>query len=272
MLIPRIITGVVLLAAVFFLFFFASPNVFFVAISLLLAWSSWEWSRLIGLTVVARRLFLVAFYLLMAMAMFWLPVGILLIAFSVWWCLVFIILLFYARGRALWAKKTWVGVLMGIPTLGSSYIGFNVLRHFDQVSSASIVFYFVLLIAAMDTCAYFVGRAWGKRKLAPTLSPNKTWEGLLGGVVGSIIVALAASMYFEFSAAVTVIFVVISLLAALFSVVGDLFISLLKRQQHLKDTGNILPGHGGLLDRLDGLNGGVSIFTLGLILLTLSLK
>jgi len=270
MLIKRLMTGVALLAAFFGLFFFTSATVFFWVVSALLGLSAWEWGGLIGLTSVPRKLFLIALYLILAFGMFWLPVGILLIVCSLWWCFAFVVILLYAKGRALWAKHSWVGVLMGIPALGSAYIGFNVLRNFDN--GPAIIFYFVLLIAAADSFAYFVGRAVGRRKLLEVLSPNKTWEGFFGGLFASALVAVAASVYFQMSFYSLCLFVAISMVAVLFSVIGDLFISLLKRQQQLKDTGKILPGHGGLLDRIDGLNAAVSIFALGLILMTLSLQ
>ncbi len=270
MLVKRIVTGVLLLAAFFFLLFGASASIFFWVVSTLLAWSTWEWGALIGLTSVAKRLLLVGLYLMFALAMFWLPVGMLLIACVLWWCVAFAVILLYAQGKAAWAKKTWIGILMGIPALGSAYIGFNVLRNFEH--GAAVVFYFILLIAAADSFAYFVGRAVGKRKLLEVLSPNKTWEGFFGGLLASALVAVAASVYFQMSFYTLCIFVIVSLVAVLFSVVGDLFISLLKRQQQLKDTGRLLPGHGGLLDRLDGLNAAASIFALGLILMTLGLK
>ena len=236
----------------------------------LLVGSSWEWGNLIGLNSIRKKVFLIAAYLLAAFGTFWLPVGALLIAYSLWWCFAFMLLLLYANGRALWAKRTWVGVLMGLPALGSSFIGFNVLRNFED--GAAIVFYFVLLIAAADSCAYFTGRALGKHKLLEVLSPKKTWEGFVGGLIGSACVAVGGGLYFHMPIQMLFAFVGLSLVAVLFSVVGDLFISLLKRQQQLKDTGRLLPGHGGLLDRLDGLNAAVAVFTLGLLLMTLWLK
>lgn len=270
MLIKRIITGLILLVGFFYVLFFASPNVFKWVVVALLTGSAWEWSRLIGLTSVAKRISLVVMYLFVTWLTFWLPVGILLIVYSLWWCFAFITILLYARGRALWAKKPWVGFLMGLPALGSAFIGFNVLRNFED--GAAILFYFILLIAAADSLAYFSGRFCGKHKLLEVLSPKKTWEGFFGGLLGSTCVALGGAIYFHMSLKMLIVFVGISLIAVLFSVVGDLFISLLKRQQHMKDTGRLLPGHGGLLDRLDGLNAAVSIFTLGLILMTLWLK
>ena len=270
MLIKRIITGLILLAGFFCILFYTNASVFYWVVVALLLGSSWEWGSLIGLNSIVKRVFLVAAYLLAAFGTFWLPVGALLIVYSAWWCFAFITLLLYARGRALWAKRPWVGVLMGLPALGSSFIGFNVLRNFED--GAAIVFYFVLLIAAADSLAYFSGRAFGKHKLLEVLSPKKTWEGFFGGLLGSACVAVGGGFYFHMSTRMLIAFVGLSLIAVLFSVVGDLFISLLKRQQQLKDTGRLLPGHGGLLDRLDGLNAAVSVFTLGLILMTLWLK
>lgn len=269
-MLKRITTGLILLAGFFYVFFFTSPTVFYWVVVALLTGSAWEWSRLIGLTSVVRRILVVALYLLAALGTFWLPVGALLITYSLWWCFAFILILLYARGRALWAKKPWVGFLMGLPALGSSFIGFNVLRNFED--GAAIVFYFILVVAAADSCAYFSGRAFGKRKLLEVLSPNKTWEGFAGGMIGSVCVALLSNFYFHLSSTMLCAFVAISFIAALFSVVGDLFISMLKRQQQLKDTGRLLPGHGGLLDRLDGLNAAVSVFTLGVIVMALWLK
>lgn len=270
MLIKRIITGLILLVGFFYILFYTNASVFYWLIIALLLGSSWEWSQLIGVNSIVKKIGLVIVYLLVAFGTFWLPVGALLIVYSLWWCFAFITILLYARGRALWARRTWVGFLMGLPALGSSFIGFNVLRNFED--GAAIVFYFILLIAAADSFAYFVGRVVGKRKLLEVLSPKKTWEGFFGGLLGSACVAIGGGLYFHMSTKMLMVFMGLSLMAVLFSVVGDLFISLLKRQQQLKDTGRLLPGHGGLLDRLDGLNAAVSVFTLGLILMTLLLK
>lgn len=270
MLIKRIITGIILLVGFFYVFTYASANTFYWVVVALLLGTSWEWSRLIGFTSVTKRLCVVAAYLLIVIGASWLPLGALLSTYSLWWCFAFVIILLYANGRATWAKRSWVGFLMGIPALGSAFIGFNVLRNFENGSA--IVFYFVLLIAAADSFAYFAGRAFGQQKLLEVLSPKKTWVGFFGGLIGGACVAIAGGFYFHLSYKMMIAFAVISLVAVLFSVIGDLFISLLKRQQQLKDTGRLLPGHGGLLDRLDGLNGAISIFTLGLILMTLWVK
>jgi phosphatidate cytidylyltransferase len=123
---------------------------------------------------------------------------------------------------------------------------------FDQRLSAHLLFFFFLVIMGSDTGAYYTGRAFGRHKLAPQVSPGKTWEGAVGGMLASLLMALAAHYWF---------FPGLSLKAALplaaamniFGVVGDLTESALKRSAGAKDAAQILPGHGGLLDRLDSL-------------------
>ena len=127
------------------------------------------------------------------------------------------------------------------------------------------VLYVVLLSIMADTAAYFSGKRFGKNKLAPELSPGKTREGLLGGLVGVGMLALLASWYFKLDVMAAVYFLLLSLVAGLISVVGDLFISMIKRESGSKDSGRILPGHGGILDRIDSHIATAPIFTLGLM-------
>lgn len=121
------------------------------------------------------------------------------------------------------------------------------------------------IVWAADSGAYFAGRRFGKRKLAPTISPNKTIEGLLGGVVAGVVVAVAAAPLAGASVAQLPLVALVALLAVLFSVVGDLFESLLKRHAGVKDSGTLIPGHGGLLDRLDGVFAALPVFAVGQI-------
>jgi len=107
----------------------------------------------------------------------------------------------------------------------------------------------LLLVWIADTAAYFVGRAWGRRKLAPGISPGKTWEGAIGGAAGALVYAIICGTFFE--GLFWVPYLLAAALLAVLSIVGDLFESAAKRQADVKDSGTLLPGHGGVLDRID---------------------
>lgn len=121
------------------------------------------------------------------------------------------------------------------------------------------------IVWAADTGAYFSGRAFGRRKLAPRISPNKTVEGLAGGMLAAVAVAVAGAALLGTGASMLPLVALVAFLTVLFSVVGDLFESLLKRHVGAKDSGNLIPGHGGLLDRLDSVLAALPVFALGKI-------
>ena len=128
------------------------------------------------------------------------------------------------------------------------------------------------IVWAADTGAYFAGRkfggrVFGSRKLAPLVSPNKTIEGLVGGVVAGVVVGMAFSLLAGVQPMQLPAVALVALAAVLFSVVGDLFESLLKRHAGVKDSGDLIPGHGGILDRIDGVLAALPVFALGKALL-----
>ena len=129
----------------------------------------------------------------------------------------------------------------------------------------------MLIVWLADTAAYFSGRKFGRRKLAPTISPNKSWEGVYGGLISVVIYALLVVTLSSLStqpAAVRVAIVVVALLLGGISVVGDLFESVMKRQAKVKDSGHTLPGHGGVLDRIDAQLPVLPIATLATLVLS----
>ncbi|HHC74506.1 MAG TPA: phosphatidate cytidylyltransferase, partial [Thiothrix sp.] len=120
-------------------------------------------------------------------------------------------------------------------------------------------------IAVADTSAFFTGQRFGKNPLAPELSPKKTLEGMTGALVCTAIWALLGASYFQLDSSDWVYFILLSMVTVLLSIAGDLFESLLKRQSGEKDSGVMLPCHGGVLDRLDSLLAAAPFFTLGII-------
>jgi phosphatidate cytidylyltransferase len=125
------------------------------------------------------------------------------------------------------------------------------------------LFVALAIVWAADSGAYFAGRHFGKRKLAPRISPNKTVEGLLGGVASGLVVALAFAPFAGATLRQLPAVALVAVVAVLFSVVGDLFESLLKRHVGAKDSGDLIPGHGGILDRIDGVIAALPVFALG---------
>lgn len=126
--------------------------------------------------------------------------------------------------------------------------------------------YVFLLVWCADSGAYFVGRKLGRRKMAPNVSPNKSMEGLAGGIVTGLIVVIAISVFkLQLSGIALIAFALLSVITILVSVLGDLFESMLKRRANVKDSGTILPGHGGILDRIDSLLSATPIFALGFL-------
>ena len=123
----------------------------------------------------------------------------------------------------------------------------------------------LMIVWATDTGAYFAGRAFGKRKLAPRISPNKTVAGLVGGALLGVVVAMAGAWMLGTGVAQLPLVALVALLTVLFSVVGDLLESLLKRHVGVKDSGNLIPGHGGVMDRIDSVLAALPVFALGKI-------
>lgn len=137
-------------------------------------------------------------------------------------------------------------------------------------SSPWWLMYLFLLVWGADSGAYFVGRKLGKKKLAPNVSPNKSVEGLYGGVFTAMLIVIVVEVvYLDLTLAQHILFLILSLITVFSSVLGDLFESMIKRRAGIKDSGRVLPGHGGVLDRIDSLLAAAPIFAAGMYVLKL---
>jgi phosphatidate cytidylyltransferase len=148
------------------------------------------------------------------------------------------------------------GLLVLVPA------GVALIRLRLEDNGAWLVLFSLVVVMAADVGAYFAGHRFGRTKLAPQVSPGKSWEGVIGGVVASLIVAAIGAVLLDWPALPVML---LAAGAAAFSVVGDLTESLMKRHTGLKDSGRLFPGHGGVLDRFDSLSAGIPVFVLGLI-------
>jgi phosphatidate cytidylyltransferase len=172
-----------------------------------------------------------------------------------WWIIALGWILFAPRRAA-----SWSAALAGVFALVPAWLSLMRLR-LDLSNGAEWVLFVLILVWAADIGAYFIGGRYGRLRLAPAVSPGKTWEGALGGMVLATVVAVCGSLWFRIPMG---LFLPLCLAGVAFSIVGDLTESLLKRFAGIKDSGKIIPGHGGVMDRIDSVTGAAPVLLFGL--------
>ncbi|MGB5101725.1 MAG: CDP-archaeol synthase [Steroidobacteraceae bacterium] len=259
----RIFTALLLAAIVIGVLSWLPPGAAVFAVVVAMLAGAWEWAGFCGWVAPARRgAYVAAVGVAIALA-WWLTAApaaleVFLCVAALWWLIAFLWLAF-AGGTG--GQRAAVAV--GFAVLVPAAIGLARLALVEP-HGPLLLLYLLVLIAAADVGAYFGGRSFGRHKLAPRVSPGKTWEGFVAGMLGAVAAALLGARLFELP---LLPWVAVCVLVALVSVVGDLFESLFKRRVGLKDSGNLLPGHGGVLDRLDSLTAAGPVFLLGLHLI-----
>ena len=260
MLKTRIITAVIALAVFGAVLFVVPPNVAEAVIALLIIAAAWEWSGFLNLkSTLGRSAYVVLIAALLAVVVFVTPSSWnqVLQAACVWWFVAFIWTFFFPTPIP--AVVRWIcGVLVLVPV-------FVALLTLYRISSQYLLFALVIVWAA-DVGAYFSGKMFGRVKLAPSISPGKTWEGVFGGLALVSALTLAWANYAGMEISVLLPF---SLAVAALSIVGDLTVSMFKRTAGVKDSGKLFPGHGGVLDRIDSVAAAAPLFALGLVQLGL---
>jgi len=269
MLKQRILTALLLLPLVLAVIFAAPPQWFLVLLGIILLGGSWEYLRLAGVYSHASGYLLVILQAVVLAVLFryrndW-AAG---IAWSLSvscaaWLLLFIRLPAYRQDAPAAGAYRAVSILTSLLSITACWFALGWMRM--QPQGSWLILLLLLIVWAADTGAYFAGRAFGKTKLAPRISPGKTRAGLVGGLILAPLIALLAAMLMPIDAIDPVRLVLLSLVTALVSVGGDLMISMHKRTSGFKDSGNLLPGHGGILDRLDSLLAAAPFFALGLL-------
>lgn len=258
----RVLSALVLIPLFLLLLLKASPGVFCIVTAVIVLIGAWEWSFFMGITTFPYSLLYPFFMLFILIAALLLSIPNILYVASIWWIAASILVMYYPKGSALWGQGMILRAGMGVLVLVPCWLALNFIRNVHS-SGPYILFFLFFLIWSADTGAYFVGRQWGKHKLAPLVSPSKTWEGLGGALICSLLIALLGLYYFQIPVASWPAALLLSLMTVLFSVFGDLFESMLKRNVGLKDSGNLIPGHGGILDRMDSITAAAPIFAVG---------
>lgn len=277
----RLITAFILIPIVIAALFLLPPFGFTLVTLGVCILSAWEWGQLAGLASRSQRTWLAIFCgLLLAVMILTVPdyrpfvtawqIQYALWAALAWWLTALVLVLAHPRSSTLWRDSRLLRLAFGILTILPFFWGMLALRqhHYDinHFTGAWLLLYVMVLVWGADSGAYIFGRALGRHKLAPKVSPSKTWEGLLGGLITSVVIACLFRQYAPLDAAPLTL-LVCSIVALLASVLGDLTESMFKREAGIKDSGHLIPGHGGILDRIDSLTAAVPVFSCLMLLI-----
>lgn len=275
MLRQRIVTALVMAGLFLAAIMFLPRPALALLLAVLVLGGGWEWSRLAGWeSIAARAGFVVVLALALAGLFLHLQLGseptreqvqpVLGLA-CLWWSFALLWVKSYPASATLWSNR-FMRSLIGLLVLAPAWTAAVYLLSYPRGGMLLVVM--VIIVAAADIGAYFAGKTFGKHKMAPAVSPAKTWEGFWGGELSAALVAVvlwaALPVQWAHISVWAVLFVVLA--TAVASVLGDLAVSMVKRESGTKDSGSLLPGHGGVLDRLDSLCGAAPVFTLGLVL------
>jgi phosphatidate cytidylyltransferase len=265
----RIITALVLIP-VFVLSVLYMSTIWFAAfMAIIMALAAWEWAGIIGYKQLLQRSGYVMLIALILGAAFRYRLSPLLCWASIialfWWLCAAWMVVRYQRQQGLGFHLVIPGGTIGVLVLVPAWLSL-IMLHADEPEGIKLVLFLLVLIWSADIAAYFCGRRWGKNKLCDQVSPGKSWEGVFGALFAATIVALTYGLSQSMDSLDILIFVPICLLTVMASVLGDLLESLIKRLGEVKDSGSILPGHGGVLDRIDSLTAALPVFLSALYL------
>lgn len=285
MLLQRILTALVLAAVAISAIFLLPILYFYLFIAVIVLIAAWEWANLVEINKVSGKLgFLLLLIVPMLGVTFWTQLleltsqvfewpevkeysgalEWLVIGPVVFWVMMMVLIRKVPEGLLAIELKTRFKVFIGWFVLLSAWMFLTKLRAYY---GADAVMYFLALIWIADIAAYFTGKKFGKDKLAPAISPGKTVQGMYGAIISAMLCAVVLALYYGYPMMIATDFGMLSILTVLVSIYGDLFFSLMKRKSGVKDSGSILPGHGGVLDRIDSVIAAAPFYYAGVILI-----
>jgi phosphatidate cytidylyltransferase len=263
-LLKRIITALILLPLVFYIVGYTSQMTFERVTAVIFLAGAWEWTGLMDLQYKVSRLayVLFIFFLMVVVTAGHLSHLVVIGTALLWWLAAFVWITLYPKAQTVWGNKFML-FFLGSQVFVPAWLSLSLLRSMDQ--GVALVVYGLFIIWAADTGAYTFGKLFGKHALCPHVSPNKTLEGLGGGLLAVFVIVGIGAYWFRIDTISS--FLAWSGLALVMlwaSINGDLLISMMKRRLGVKDCGHFLPGHGGLLDRIDSLLGTLPWFWVGI--------
>ncbi len=260
----RIITAIVLLFTFSLDLFFASTHIFALVLGFLVSAAAWEWSRLCQVANEHLQTAYAAAVGALALIFLYIPFSeafmrwVLLLGFVYWLAVPAAFYMAPKLPKFQIVQKSLL--LQGVFVMVTTAVAMQYLRSYAPSGSAFLLFYALSIIWVMDIGAYFSGKRFGQNKLAPLISPGKTWEGVYGGLAATFLVMIVVLVVADFSTGASFKLILATALAAAISVIGDLAESRIKRAADMKDSSQMLPGHGGVLDRIDGVLAAIPVF------------
>jgi len=269
----RILTGLVLAPIMIGGIFYLPMMQFMVFIGVITALGAWEWANLSGIQNKLGRVAYTAVISIILYGLWYFDLdqnsNLLYVAFA-WWLSAFVLVRTHPKFKAIWSG-TVPRLLMGLIILLPMWMGFVQIKSYPN--SGYLIIFVMFIVWGADVGAYFAGRTFGKHKLAPNVSPGKTWEGVYGGIVTTTLVAFIAGLmlqdtiHMDLTIKQWILLFAATFVVTAVSVVGDLVESMMKRHRGIKDSSNLLPGHGGVMDRIDSMTAALPVFALALSIL-----
>ncbi len=272
----RIITALILAPLVILAIFYLSSPWFMAALAAVVFIGSWEWTQFVNTN--SRYLAMIPSVIAAIFSYLWLVPDeftlnqlqeshyVILAIGCGWWLFSSFLAITYPKSRSWWENSKSLRHLFGMLTLIPFFWSVIFLRAEivadDVFHGAKLVLFVCLLVWAADSGAYFAGKSFGSHKMAPAVSPNKTIEGLIGGIVAAAVVGWLFADWFNIVFTSVPVMLVTIFATVVISVLGDLVESMFKRVSGIKDSSNIIPGHGGILDRVDSLTAAFPVFAL----------
>lgn len=270
----RILTALILIPIAIAIILLLPTPAFAAIVAVVFLMTQWEWTRLIGITTTTVRvasvligaMLLAGLWSLRDQDIWWLVIG----AGVLWWLLAMLWLRHFSFAASPTPGNRALKLVAGLGIFVPAWAALVEIHAIEPLGRWWTLFALVLIWAA-DSFAYVTGSRYGRTKLAPRISPGKTIEGAWGALVGAALVALLGGWLFGDRGLALALLLGVAMLTVVFSIVGDLFESLIKRQANVKDSGALFPGHGGLLDRLDSVFAAMPVFAVGKALIDLLL-
>jgi phosphatidate cytidylyltransferase len=272
MLLQRVLTALVLLPLTILIIWLSSEPMFAAIVGIAFLAAMWEWTSLTGLQTHAGRMALLLVVASLFVLLWWMRTTMLaplvIAAGAAWWLVACLWLRHFAFGAAPTFENRAIKLLAGVCVIVPAWMAL-ISIHSRSPHGHWWVLLTLMIVWASDIGAYFSGRTFGKRKLAPQISPGKTWAGVYGAVAAGLLVAEIGGWLLGMRGGQLISLALLAAITIAVSIVGDLIESLMKRHAQVKDSGTIFPGHGGLMDRLDSVFAATPVFAAGLLLLGL---